>query len=203
MLAELGEQGQQGVTRWERLKRWLKQKLEHRPDSEEPGWLEKWSRRLRTSEGVAQAITYVGYVMVVVLVLFVIWQELQAAGLWNRMRRAARRKDPAAEWRRRLMLADVLAAPLAERPGMLLRLLGEALARAHRLPAADGLTAGAIVRQANLDADADRAALAQVARSAEQLRYAAQPPPEEAIEGSVSAARELLVRLGRLSGGRR
>jgi hypothetical protein len=201
VLAELGEQGQQGATRWERLKRWLKQKLEDRPDSNEPGWLEKWSRQLRTSEGVAQAITYVGYAMVVLLVLFVIWQELRAAGLWSR--RAARRKDPAAEWRRRLMLADVLAAPLSERPGMLLRLLGEALARAQRLPAADGLTAGAIVRQANLDVDADRAALAQVARAAEQLRYAAQPPPDDAIEGSVSGARELLARLGRLTGGRR
>jgi uncharacterized protein DUF4129 len=203
VLAELGEQGQQGATTWERFKRWLKQKLEDRPDDEESGWLEKWSRQLRTSEGVARAITYVGYAMVVVLVLFVIWQELRAAGLWNGMRRAAKRKDPAAEWRRRLMMADVFAAPLSERPGMLLRLLGEALARARRLPAADGLTAGAIVRQANLDADTDRAALAQVARTAEQLRYAAQPPPDEAIEGSVSGARELLGRLGRLTGGRR
>ncbi len=201
VLAELGEQGQQGATRWERLKRWLKQKLEHRPGSDEPGWLEKWSRRLRTSEGVAQAITYVGYAMVVLLVLWAIWQELRAAGLWSR--RAARRKDPAAEWRRRLMLADVLEAPLSERPGMLLRLLGEALARAQRLPAADGLTAGAIVRQAHLDADADRAALAQVARAAEQLRYAARPPPEDAIEGSVSGARELLGRLARSTGRRR
>jgi hypothetical protein len=203
VLAELGEQGQQGATRWERLKRWLKQKLEDRPDGEEAGWLEKWSRQLRTSEGVARAITYVGYAMVVLLVLYVIWQELRAAGLWTGMRRAARRKDPAAEWRRRLMLADVLAAPLSERPGMLLRLLGEALARAQRLPAADGLTAGAIVRQANLDADADRAALARVARAAEELRYAAQPPPDDAIEGSVAGARELLARLGRSTGGRR
>ena len=36
------------------------------------------------------------------------------------MRRAAGAKNPAAEWRRRLMLADVFAAPLSERPGMLL-----------------------------------------------------------------------------------
>jgi hypothetical protein len=139
--------------------------------------------------------------MVVVLVLFVIWQELRAAGLWSR--RAARRKDPVAEWRRRLMLADVLDAPLSERPGMLLRLLGEALARAQRLPAADGLTAGAIVRQANLDAAEDHAALARVARTAEQLRYAPQAPPDDAIEGAVSGARELLGRLGRSTGRRR
>jgi uncharacterized protein DUF4129 len=203
VLAELGEKGQQGATRWERFKRWLKQTLEDRPGDQDAGWLEKWSRQFSTSEGIAQAITYVGYAMVVLLVLFVIWQELRAAGLWNGMRRAARRNDPAAEWRRRLMLADVFEAPLSERPGMLLRLLGEALARAQRLPAADGLTAGAIVRQADLDADADRTALAQVARTAEQVRYAQQPPADDTIEGAVSGARELLGRLGKSTGGRR
>jgi hypothetical protein len=195
VLAGLGEQGQQGATRWERFKRWLREKFEDRPDQDEPGWLEKWSRKIHTSEGVAQALTYVGYVMVVALALYVILQELRAAGLW-RTSRAARRA-PAAEWRRRLMLADVLAAPLAERPGMLLKLLGEALTRAQRLPAAEGLTAGAIVRRARLDDDADRAALAQVARTAEELRYAPQSPADASIESSVEAARTLLARIVR------
>jgi hypothetical protein len=196
LLAALGEQGQQGATRWERFKRWLKQTLETRPGDDEPGWLEKWSRQFRTSEGVAQAITYVGYALVVLLVLFVIWQELRAAGLWSGLRRAARRRDPAAEWRRRLMLADVFAAPLIERPGMLLKLLGEALAREQRLPAADGLTATAIVRRARLDQASDREALAHVARTAEQVRYPAQSPADEALEGAVSEARGLLGRIG-------
>jgi len=197
VLAALGDQGQQGATRWERFKRWLEEKLETRPDDDGPGWLEKWARQFRTSEGVAQAITYVGYALVVLLVLFVIWQELRAAGLWAGMRRDARRRDPAAEWRRRLMLEDVFAAPLAERPGMLLKLLGEALARDQRLPAADGLTAAAMVRKARLDADDDRDALAQVARAAEQVRYAQQPPPDAALEGAVSNARGLLGKFAR------
>ena len=195
VLAALGAQGQQGATRWERFKRWLKEKLETRPDDNEPGWLEKWSRQLRTSEGVARAITYVGYALVILLVLFVIWQELRAAGAWRGMQRAARRRDPAAEWRRRLALEDVLAAPLAERPGMLLKLLGEALARDQRLPAADGLTAAAIVRCARLDDDAERTALAQVARTAEQVRYAPQAPGDAALEGAVAEARGLLGKL--------
>jgi hypothetical protein len=202
VLAALGDQGQQGATRWERFKRWLKEKLETRPDDDAPGWLEKWSRQFRTSEGVARAITYMGYALVVLLVLFVIWQELRAAGLWGGVRRAARRRDPAAEWRRRLALDDVFAAPLVERPGMLLKLLGEALARDQRLPAADGLTAGAIVRQARLDADGDRDALAHVARAAEQVRYAQRTPAEEALEGAVSQARGLLGKLANLKGRR-
>ena len=155
VLAELGAQGQQGATRWERFKRWLEQKLENRDDDEE-GVLDKWSRQLQTSEGVAQAITYLGYALVAGLVIFVIAAELRAAGLLSVRRRAAERAHPASMWRRRLMLADVAAAPLAERPGMLLRLLGESLTRAHRLPAADGLTASAIARRADLEDAGDR-----------------------------------------------
>ncbi len=80
---------------------------------------------MHTSEGVARAITYVGYALVVGLVLLVIWAELRAAGLLGGATRVSERKKSAAEWRRRLMLTDVLAAPLADRPGMMLRLLGE------------------------------------------------------------------------------
>ena len=85
---ELGAKGQQGATRWERFKRWLKEKLEKRKDDDEASALEKWSRQFQTSEGIAQAITYAGYVMVGVLVLFVIWSELRAAGLFGGVRRA-------------------------------------------------------------------------------------------------------------------
>jgi hypothetical protein len=199
VLAELGEKGQQGATRWERFKRWLKDKLDNRQE-DEPGMLDKWSRQFETSEGVARAITYLGYALVVALVLFVIWSELRAAGLLGGMRLTASRANPAAEWRRRLMLADVTAAPLADRPGMLLKLLGEALTRAHRLPAAGGLTAAAIARRAQLDAEADREELRRVAVTAEAVRYADQRPPDEALEAAVAAAKPLLARVARLSG---
>lgn len=203
VLASLGEQGQQGATRWERFKRWLKQKFENRKDDDEPGWLEKWARQFRTSEGVAQAITYVGYALVMGLVLFVIWSELRAAGLLGGVRRAARGSGPAAEWRRRLMLTDVLAALPADRPGMLLRLLGEALTRARRLPAADGLPAVVIARRAQLDSEAERAELESVANTAQQVRYAPQQPGDAEIEAAVTTARELLGKFARLPPERR
>ena len=203
VLAELGEGGQQGATRWERFKRWLKQKFEDREDEDDAGWLEKLSRQFRTSEGVARAITYIGYALVIALVLYVIWSELRALGLLGGVRRASRRASPAAEWRRRLMLTDVFDAPLADRPGMLLRLLGEALSRAQRLPAPEGLTAAELARRARLESDDDRAELARVAATAEQVRYAAHPPPEEAIENTVDRARELLGKFARLPAERR
>ena len=197
VLAELGEQGRAGVTRWERFKRWLKQTFENRKDDDEAGWLEKWSRQFHTSEGVARALTYAGYAIVVALVLFVIWGELRAAGLLGGIRRAARRANPAAEWRRRLMLADVNAAPLADRPGMLLRLLGEALTRSQRLPAAEGLTARAIARRAELDSAAERTELERVAATADEVRYADRQPGDEALEGAVAAAKSLLEKFAR------
>jgi len=202
VLAELGDKGRQGATRWERFKRWLKHKLASRKDGE-LGWLDEWSRQFHTSEGVARAITYVGYVLVGVLVLFVIWTELRAAGLLGGRPRNAARSGPAAEWRRRLLLADVLAAPLPDRPGMLLRLLGEALTRAHRLPAADGLTAAAIARRADLESGADRDELGRVAIAADEVRYAGRALPDAELEATVTTARSLLAKFARLTSVRR
>ena len=153
-LAALGEQGQQGATRWERFKRWLQDTLDQREEeADEKSLLGDLGKKFETSEGVAEVISYAGYALVFLLVSFVVWSELRAAGLFGRVRREAR--ADATAWQRRLQLTDVLAAPLTERPGLLLKLLGEALTRSHRLPAADGLTAAALVRQARLDSEAD------------------------------------------------
>jgi len=195
-LAELGAHGQEGATRWERFKRWLEDLRKGRKQDGE-GWLTRWSRELSTSEGIARIFSYIGYALLAVLAAFVIWGELRAAGLFSARRRAAARNSPEARWRRRLMLADVAAAPLADRPGMLLRLLGEALTRAHRLPAADGLTAHDIARRARLDAEADRAQLARVAATSDEIRYGGHAPPEPEIEGAVEAAKMLLAKLAK------
>jgi hypothetical protein len=198
VLAELGAKGQEGASRWERFKRWLKEKLERRNDAkDEDSWLDKLGRQFETSEGVARAITYAGYALLGVLVILVVISELRAAGILGRGRRELRRQDPRTGWRRRLQLADVAAAPLAERPGLLLRLLGEALTRAHRLPAADGLTASAIARRARLDEESDRAGLAQVAATADAVRFSPRLPADEALEGATRTAKSLL---GKFSG---
>jgi hypothetical protein len=197
VLAELGEQGQQGATRWERFKRWLKDKIENRKEDDETGWIERLARQFKTSEGVAQFITYAGYVMVGLLVAFVIASELRAAGLLGGTRRPSARANAAAVWRRRLMLEDVARAPLAERPGMLLRLLGEALTRARRLPAAEGLTATAIVQRAQLDAAQEREQLGRVAVTADAVRYGDSAPPDDALEETVAQARVLLDKFAR------
>jgi hypothetical protein len=198
LLAELGEQGQQGATRWERFKRWLQEKLERRnDDKDEDSWLEELGREFQTSEGVARVITYVGYTFLGALVLLVVISELRAAGLLRARRREAQLIDPRARWRRRLQLSDVARAPLSERPGLLLRLLGEALARAHRLPAADGLTASAIAQRARLDEESDRAQLGRVAATADAVRYGPTRPPDPVLEDAASVAASLLERLTR------
>jgi hypothetical protein len=205
VLAALGEEGQQGVSRWERFKRWLKDKFERSDeegDDDETSWLEKLGRQFETSEGVAKVITYIGYALVALLVAFVVWSELRAAGLLGGLRRATARAKDAALWRRKLSLADVSQAPLAERPGLLLKLLGEALTRAHRLPAADGLTAGAIAREARVE-PAEREELRAVAATAEAVRYGAVAPSEPELEGAVTQARDLLSKVARFPEARR
>jgi hypothetical protein len=198
VLAALGEKGQQGATRWERFKQWLKDKFDRREeDKDEDSWLEKFGRQFETSEGVATVITYIGYALMGLLVLYVIWSELRAAGLLGGTRES-RREQAEAQWRRRLQLADVMQAPLAERPGLMLKLLGEALTRAQRLPAAAGLTAATLARQARLDNDEERADLANLARTADAVRYGPRPPEEEKLEGAVSSARALLGKFARV-----
>jgi hypothetical protein len=200
VLAELGEKGQQGATRWERFKRWLQEKLDRRGDEDdERSLLEDIGREFETSEGVARLITYLGYGLMALLVMYVIWIELRAAGLFGGAARSAARSNRAAEWRRKLLLADVMAAPLADRPGLLLKLLGEALTRANRLPAADGLSASALVRRAELDSDRERAELEQVAATAEAVRYGPSQPAPERLEGAVGSARALLAKIARLA----
>ena len=192
VLADLDDLGGQGATRWERFKRWLKDKLENRQEDDNADWLDKFALQFKTSEGVAQFITYTGYTLVGMLTALVIWSEMRAAGFLGGARRVSARRNPAAEWRRRLLLVDVAQAPLAERPGMLLRLLGEALTRAQRLPAAEGLTASAIAGRARLDSADEREALRAVGATAEAVRFAAASPADADIEGTVVTAKALL-----------
>jgi hypothetical protein len=96
----------------------------------------------------------------------------------------------------------VAAAPLADRPGLLLRLLAEALTRARRLPAPDGLTARQIARRAELDSEQDRTVLAEVAATAEQVRYAERAPADESLGAVVDSARGLLAKIVPARGGR-
>jgi hypothetical protein len=204
VLTSLGEKGQQGATRWERFKRWLQDKFERSDDEkDEKSWVEEWGRQFETSEGVARVITYAGYALLAMLVLLVIWSELRAAGLLGGGGRADARRGADGEWRRRLQLTDIMAAPLAERPGLLLRLLGEALTRAQRLPSAAGLTAGALVKRARLDSEEDRAGLEQVASAAEAVRYAPSPPASGRLEDAVTTAQALLDKLASARGASR
>lgn len=196
VLAQMGEQAQAGASRWERFQRWLKAKLQKRENAPSgETWRDRLRRKFSTSEGVAQAITYVGYALLGVLVVVVVVSELRAAGLLGGRRRAPAQDGVRTPWRRRLQLADVAAAPLVDRPGLLLKLLGEALTRLHRLPASDGLTAMAIVQRARLDDDSDRATLRRVASTADAVRYGGRPPPHPEIEAATESATSLLGRL--------
>jgi hypothetical protein len=91
--------------------------------------------------------------------------------------------------------SDVETAPLAERPGLVLRILLDLLTRARRLPPADGLTARELGALAELPGAQDRERFRELALVAERARYAGAAPPASAIEAVVTYARELASRL--------
>jgi hypothetical protein len=81
-------------------------------------------------------------------------------------------------------------------------MLGEALSRARRLPASDGLTASTIVRRAQLDEETDRDELRTIAATADAVRYSASAPPDDRLEGAANSAQSLLAKFLKLKGGR-
>ena len=120
---------------------------------------------------------------------------------WAARAARAARASPAAQWRRRLMLADVAAAPLADRPGMLLRLLGEALTRAERLAGRRRPDGGRhrAPRAASIRTH-ERAELAQVADDGRaRCVTAAVRRRDEQLEGTVTSRAKPCSRNSRAS----
>jgi hypothetical protein len=192
ILAGLELKAEDAPSRWERFKRWLRERFKRDNDKDERGWLDELLLELRTSEGFARTMTWLGYGLVIGLSVYVIWGEMRAAGfLGLGRRRGAGARDAA--WQRRLTLRDINSAPLAERPGLMLRLLGDAFARAGRLPAPEGLTASAIAARAALESDAERTDLALLARCADRVRYAGDVPAESELADAVAVGRGLLA----------
>jgi hypothetical protein len=192
ILAGLALKAEEAPSRWEKFKRWLRERFKQGDDKNERGWLDELLLDLKTSEGFARTMTWLGYGLVIGLSVYVVWGEMRAAGLFGGGRRGGAGARDAA-WRRRLTLRDINSAPLADRPGLMLRLLGEAFARAGRLPAPEGLTASAIAARAALESDAQRADLAALARCADRVRYAGDVPAERELADAVEAGRVLLA----------
>jgi len=158
---------------WERFKawclKWLAPASRNSPSARLPAWLSKFS----LSPTAASALFYSLLGLLVLAVLWMVRNELRAAGLLGRTRAGPTSTRPsfAGSVSASLSLERVLKAPLAQRPALLFRLLAGELSRQGRLAAESSLTHREVAERARLDDAKEREQLGQLSRLAELQLY--------------------------------
>lgn len=193
VLAGLGNQHVQTSGAWARFKKWLRDLMDRRERPAGQNWFDRMVSRTGVSAAVGEVLTYIALGAVVVLALFVVFNELKAAGLLGR--RKARSDDeseggsPAA--RAVPTVGDIEKAPLIARPAMWLELIASKLTKMGRLPPASALTVRELERSADLQGEQDRARLSALARTTERARFAQESVPAAVLEQAVVDGRAL------------
>ena len=190
------QRAEQPLTLFQRFKRWLREIYGQRQDASD-SWLMDWLEKIDVPETVTRVVVYVLIALVIILALAVLINELRAAGILRS--RETKRKHSviatdamhaAKEW----TLADLDAAPPAERPSALLRILVATLVKRGRLRAERSLTHRELVMRVSLD-DAQRESFSHVSKLSERTVYGNAHVSTDEIDRVVQAGRELVSQL--------
>jgi hypothetical protein len=169
-----GQQPAVAKTWFDRAKAWVKQWLaQHHIGAAD--WLNRWWDRLLQSNGFLTTVGYLAMTLVVLAAAAVIFNELKALGLLRRKKAAhatSRATQPEL-----LQAAALMPQSDAQGVGELFNRIVRYLVQSGRLSRAQGLTHRELLAHSTLDTQAQRAAFAQLAGSAEVLLYG---PPEAA-----------------------
>jgi hypothetical protein len=161
---------------WQDFKDWLRQLLFTRT-SPAPSFLNSWWSRLSPSQVVMRSILYGMLGAIIVMALWILRRELQAARAGaGAAKRALQRSPPltaAAGATAPAVLADVDRAPLRERPALLLRLLVQALLQSGRLRGERSLTHRELGVRGAFDDPEQQLRFVRISLLAERLLYGA------------------------------
>jgi hypothetical protein len=170
---------------WQRLKLWLSERLGARAPAALPTWLGEWLERLTPGELLQLILRHVLVGGLVIAAALIVVRELRAAGVrlpwpWSARGRRGAAQDAVPEAPDATALQALRCAPLAERPGLLFRLVVARFVAGGRLPADRSLTHRELRERARLD-DAERATWRQLTALAERQVYApGVAPPADA-----------------------
>jgi len=183
------------LTWFERFKRWLRSMLE-RQGGNSDNWFSRWLEETRISSLVATLLLYTSLALILGLTIFVIVNELRAAGVFRKRTRteldpiargiAAAADDAAADF-------DTLSVD--RKASMLLRMLVATLVRSGRLRTERSLTHRELCARARFDDARQRESFQRVAALAERTVYGSSEVPAEEVEPIVAAARDLDAQL--------
>jgi hypothetical protein len=178
-------------TWWDRVREWIQQRADA---------LFEWLRSLHPSAAhsrLAKIGFYAFMVLLLALVAIVLGLELRGAGLIRARRRAPPRGGAGVSFGAAPLeakSADADWTRLRDQPARILRLLVEALTRAHRLEHDRHLTCRELEAQARLDTEIERQGFVRVARLAERELYG--PPGGTVLpEDTLREMRTLHARL--------
>jgi hypothetical protein len=165
---------------WRRFKEALQRWLAGSGDAASNSWL-RWLPHWSINPTLQEVLLYGLMLSVVLLAATLIALELRASGVLAGLRgqrgprSGATESVPHAQPARSLSFADVEAAPAAERPALVLRLLVESLTRSRRLTAERSLTHRELSERAAFDSEPQRARFKRLALLAEGSLYGARP----------------------------
>ncbi len=178
---------------WGRFKAWLR-RISAGGERESGFWT--WLGNFNFSQGAMNLIAWLALALVMASALAILLNELRIAGIFKARWRAARGRplrdgpDQSAQ-----ALGALGRQALREQPALLLQLIAERLTAQGRLPPARALTARELLRGVRLADDSERATLAELAVTSEQLRFSTRDLPAANLASAVAAGRDLLTRL--------
>ncbi len=196
-LASLGEDAHDQVSWWDRLREWLRSRLQS-DSPEPPRWLLKWLDELAEHRTALRIIGYCLFALIVLSAALIVLNELRAAGVFG------------ASWRRQSRFADTLVSPGSahaltlsdversdpiNRPSLLLALLTAALATRDNRTVDASFTHRELAARVELHDDSQRSAFGRLLRCAERVRYAGTLPTRAEIDEAVTGGRRLLESL--------
>ncbi len=182
---------------WDAFKAWLRSWLGRHADS--LSWLDRWFEHLGESLTLTKVISYSLVTLVLLAAIAVIVNEFKVAGRARRGADDPTGADPAAQGAQPMAPVDSVADNLADKLAALLRRLVDRLMQTRRLDSERSLTHRELVARSVFDSDAQRAAFARVARTAESLLYGSHHGPSrespEVLNAVIEEGRSLLAQL--------
>lgn len=194
ILAQLArEQNPAPKSWWDALTAWFHTWLKSH-DADSFSWLDHWLEHLEQSTALWHAILYSLIAVVLMFAVWVVFNELKAAGVGSKRRPQSAAPRGAVADDAVLAQASLPAAP-GDQVAALLRRLVKRLLQTGRLKAERALTHRELVLGSSFDSESQRAAFAALASTAEAVLYGARSTSPEHLDSVLRQGRTLLAQL--------
>jgi hypothetical protein len=187
-----GERQRESGSLWDSFRKWLEARIGGKSD-DAARWLDRWLGKAGSAAYWMTLLTIVMMGLVLAGAVVYVYREIKAAQS-NRGSAGAEPADPHAPAAVSKPVS-LEAAPLFERPAILLRMLISRFVRSGVLMRHRHLTHRELSASLRLDDPVERRRFAEVAGLAEQILYGDEHPPADRVERILEEGRALLAKV--------